>query len=190
MLRFQSTLPLRGVTCAACGSKLAWVFQSTLPLRGVTTRSSSQARPAPNFNPHSPCRERLSTHNTSFFRFYFNPCSPCGERPSVMSPTKPPLLFQSTLPLRGATGTVRAAHNHRRISIHVPPAGATCRPFRQCRVDGISIHVPLAGSDKADGTTWICLIISIHTPLAGSDFRAFRDHRGWFNFNPHSPCGE
>ena len=39
LTRFQSTLPLRGVTAAATGSGKLTKFQSTLPLRGVTLSS-------------------------------------------------------------------------------------------------------------------------------------------------------
>ena len=33
----------------------------------------------------------------------FNPRSPCGERPSPLNSIREPLIFQSTLPVRGAT---------------------------------------------------------------------------------------
>ena len=79
-----------------------------------------------NFNPRSPCGERLrSTSDTPKPR-YFNPRSPCGERPitrkhlttgAIISIHAPragsnfrrrllyayPEAFQSTLPVRGAT---------------------------------------------------------------------------------------
>ena len=59
-------------------------------------------------------------------------------------------LFQSTLPLRGATVT----------------AAPRMKPVQ------ISIHTPLAGSDEAGRRVWRGVgLISIHTPLAGSDFR-------------------
>ena len=34
------------------------------------------------------------------------------------------------------------------------------------------------------------LEISIHTPHAGSDESRWRQWLGWYDFNPHSPCGE
>ena len=81
-----------------------------------------------------------------------------------------PNLFQSTLPLRGAT----------LVGVHT-----TLTP-------SISIHTPLAGSDQRDlfGTA-VTIPISIHTPLAGSDRTARRPANAASNdFNPHSPCGE
>ena len=77
-------------------------------------------------------------------------------------------VFQSTLPLRGAT-VVIADNPH-------------------CCL--ISIHTPLAGSDFLSTVFNIRNYISIHTPLAGSDL--FRKNCSPLscNFNPHSPCGE
>ena len=83
--KFQSTLPLRGATL--CGMPIDYAaekFQSTLPLRGATWLASP-ARPESNFNPHSPCGERLAE------------CRIHADH----------RLFQSTLPLRGATAEMR-----------------------------------------------------------------------------------
>ena len=76
--------------------------------------------------------------------------------------------FQSTLPLRGATGDVAEWFAESVISIHTPLAGSDRRRVVLC---------PAAG-------------ISIHTPLAGSDGRRRTSGRGRSYFNPHSPCGE
>ena len=81
------------------------------PLAGSDFLLSAHWRSCKNFNPHSPCGER---HRALGFRV----------RPSI---------FQSTLPLRGAT---RQRHDKRKRRL-------------------ISIHTPLAGSDMdvGDGTT-------------------------------------
>ena len=68
------------------------------------------------------------TLKTSANSWNFNPHSPCGERPATVTLFFPDTLFQSTLPLRGAT---RASHIR---FLHLP----------------ISIHTPLAGSDQDD----------------------------------------
>ena len=121
---FQSTLPMRGAT-GRTGWKIGSVlFQSTLPMRGATSDCLRTTRSRWNFNPHSPCGERLLL----FVRMYFG------------------TLFQSTLPMRGAT--------------HVY---ALCRDFKD---------------------------ISIHTPHAGSDLSVPAGAAGYYDFNPHSPCGE
>ena len=76
-------------------------------MRGATT-SSRHIWGAPiNFNPHSPCGERrwelcpVCRHRSNF-----NPHSPCGERLSLPSDGITCFLFQSTLPMRGATAKV------------------------------------------------------------------------------------
>ena len=78
------------------------------------------------------------------------------------------LVFQSTLPLRGATAY--------RFSIDETLI--------------ISIHTPLAGSDVCGRISVDGEFISIHTPLAGSDVAAQFGGRSPRHFNPHSPCGE
>ena len=58
------------------------------------------------------------------FITYFNPRSPCGERPSAQrSPTGKP-VFQSTLPVRGATINRFTSYAFESISIHAPRAGS------------------------------------------------------------------
>ena len=77
-------------------------FQSTLPMRGATTPGRRSSNRQGNFNPHSPCGERLS----------INSYSPPNAR------------FQSTLPMRGATDERRYLHAVIAISIHTPHAGS------------------------------------------------------------------
>ena len=79
--QFQSTLPLRGVTFEPSEVARIFSFQSTLPLRGVTHRDSGR-KVGQGISIHTPlagsdlnCTVLLSSWN----------------------------LFQSTLPLRGAT---------------------------------------------------------------------------------------
>ena len=122
---FQSTLPLRGATNLMGTLVFPLIFQSTLPLRGATTRDSCK-EPSSKFQSTLPLRGAtvhggrpgggygISIHAplagsdrvaymTYRERMHFNPRSPCGERPTLNVVTLSPLLFQSTLPLRGAT---------------------------------------------------------------------------------------
>ena len=79
------------------------------------------------------------------------------------------LVFQSTLPLRGATAYRFSIDETLIISIHTPLAGSDV--CGRISVDGefISIHTPLAGSDSNRTVVELHVDISIHTPLAGSD---------------------
>ena len=123
---FQPTLPLRGATRARWCSRFASPFQPTLPLRGATANGRPPRTPRYRFNPRSPCGERrvarqhrlrelaVSTHaplagsDTSRCRAIsssrsFNPRSPCGERLTTCVSVPASVVFQPTLPLRGAT---------------------------------------------------------------------------------------
>ena len=165
-------------------------FQSTLPVRGATVLCEVSRGKQRNFNPRSPCGERrgafygctgltISIHapragsddvfwkvyprHTAFqstlpvrerrrqksmngWRRHFNPRSPCGER--LLTPQRAwwSKAFQSTLPVRGATAIIS---------------------YAKCSRD-ISIHAPRAGSDL-----W-CILLLWHG----------------LHFNPRSPCGE
>ena len=102
-------------------------------------------------------------------------------------------IFQSTLPVRGATARTRSVcsvwyyfnprspcgerrrtvwvqHTEIAISIHAPRAGSDPHPG-SCGYLGrlISIHAPRAGSDLMGGFQEADSCISIHAPRAGSD---------------------
>ncbi len=58
-LTFQSTLPMRGATFGTVAAIDAIKFQSTLPMRGATHIVLKSGQWSGNFNPRSPCGERL-----------------------------------------------------------------------------------------------------------------------------------
>ena len=149
--KFQSTLPVRGATTGQGRHALYRLISIHAPRAGSDAQDL-RAGPAVqvisihapragsdgslerlfvqrwNFNPRSPCGERLESSNktlsqTQFqstlpvrgatvqvrgdtlYTRYFNPRSPCGERP-LAGPAvcHGAAVFQSTLPVRGATG--------------------------------------------------------------------------------------
>ena len=102
------------------------------------------------------------------------------------------LIFQSTLPARGATDYLPKPFTDCIISIHAPrtgsdviilcffirggifqstlPArGATGRVIEADALTIISIHAPRTGSDRELMACMILLEISIHAPRTGSD---------------------
>ena len=123
---FQSTLPLRGATrhrpsppgrrqisihAPLAGSDVwilkrtesLWRFQSTLPLRGAT-KCHDKTRMSRKISIHAPLAGSDSRWTLSQRAdIDFNPRSPCGERPVALAFLVQEALFQSTLPLRGAT---------------------------------------------------------------------------------------
>ena len=122
---FQSTLPVWGATRNALGSgrvptisihaprvgsdtrtlrlaRYLFRFQSTLPVWGATAGRPGRRRRRPDFNPRSPCGERLVR---------------------VVDGTEQ-AVFQSTLPVWGATTHCRRSVSGSQISIHAPRVGS------------------------------------------------------------------
>ena len=124
------------------------------------------------------------------------------------------MIFQSTLPARGATLQGIGTHRKDCISIHAPRTGSDAPASgRDRRCSGISIHAPRTGSDKCEPRGLADRVISIHAPRTGSDrqknnatatptkFQSTLPARGatsdvalpcniGHDFNPRSPHGE
>ena len=126
--KFQSTLPVRGATCAyrpqfgneryfnprsPCGERrdvslhliTEIAFQSTLPVRGATEKSLDGVAKLVEFQSTLPVRGATPpAQGGEADPSNFNPRSPCGERPyRVLGRCGSLKGFQSTLPVRGAT---------------------------------------------------------------------------------------
>ena len=100
----------------------------------------------------------------------FNPRSPCGERPGTTPTLQGPNLFQSTLPVWGATFIDIIIPDDFLISIHAPRVGSDIKVELQLIVRKISIHAPRVGSDLPAGRSRpVGPRISIHAPRVGSD---------------------
>ena len=169
------------------------LFQSTLPVWGATIHAQHQTRQQDYFNPRSPCGERLrrntainarslisihaprvgSDYISAGFGGYwtdFNPRSPCGERRCHVGRWDRGYVFQSTLPVWGAT--------LRRADVSGP--------------DGkISIHAPRVGSDACrPRSTWRPCIFQSTLPVWGATVPFMMASVMPSYFNPRSPCGE
>ena len=142
-------------------------FQSTLPLRGATP-SNAVNNASSDFNPHSPCGERQTDHETDVDEDEFQSTLPLRGATRALSNPLRFRVFQSTLPLRGAT------YSRTPVQIFL----------------FISIHTPLAGSD---GSTAPCVArrkyFNPHSPC-GERQIPLQSRYNHINFNPHSPCGE
>ena len=123
----------------------------------------------PNFNPRSPCGERLVLRRAKSSIRDFNPRSPCGERLCAVSVPRPGEIFQSALPLRGAT-----TRRHRQDT-----GDTDFNPRSPCGERPASIRSCVSA-----------LVFQSALPLRG----ATEERRNRFaldkNFNPRSPCGE
>ena len=121
------------------------------------------------------------------------------------------LIFQSTLPVRGATSTIFPSFTSAWISIHAPREGSDLVRILIKRHTGISIHAPREGSDHNIRFTILITLqqfqstlpvrgatsqrpndrqtlhISIHAPREGSDQNPSHEACHPANFNPRSP---
>ena len=120
-----------------CGERLiaiplsfvSFQFQSTLPVWGATENSLFLLSQLRNFNPRSPCGERRGDGGAEIGgAAYFNPRSPCGERRSGVPNLSPYCIFQSTLPVWGATLILVVPPVMLDISIHAPRVGSDGEP--------------------------------------------------------------
>ena len=99
-------------------------FQSTRPLRGATLKPNEYLRTTSNFNPRAPCGARLPASSIPHaLNGHFNPRAPCGARLPAPLMWGSSEEFQSTRPLRGATG-------RRRIIRIQRPKFQSTRPLR------------------------------------------------------------
>ena len=124
MFTFQSTLPVRGATAPGNCTRRNPNISIHAPRAGSDPPRRSAETANSYFNPRSPCGERPFCGLRCTAQVHFNPRSPCGERrlPGVIS--QPFCLFQSTLPVRGATDMPDDAVQEMAISIHAPRAGS------------------------------------------------------------------
>ena len=122
---------------------------------------------------------------------HFNPRSPCGERPCwELSPRSMVPVFQSTLPVWGATNVTLGEVQALSISIHAPRVGS-------------DTHTPTTGSNCIFQSTlpvWGATVgyNGVHGGVRFQSTLPVWGATGWYNivdlkrryFNPRSPCGE
>ena len=102
----------------------------------------------------------------------FNPRSPWGERLGGWYSHKQRQLFQSTLPVGGATSDCCKRHQRgRSISIHAPRGGSdqNCAGCKQ-RIQDFNPRSPWGERHGTEKVTFRVKIISIHAPRGGSDY--------------------
>ena len=123
---FQSTHPVRGATVLiAIKLRLSREFQSTHPVRGATT-IGSWVQKASEISIHAPragCDEMMDI--PARMQSNFNPRTPCGVRRVKMVYVIIIKGFQSTHPVRGATGYVAKIMGAEVFQSTHPVRGAT-----------------------------------------------------------------
>ena len=125
-ISFQSSLPVWGATATRASSRNTRSISILAPRVGSDTLRRSGCCAPPYFNPRSPCGERLF--------------------PSGLPSAAPP--FQSSLPVRGATGAPPAQGEGQRPFNPRSPCGERLITQMIKNLPGIiSILAPRAGSD-------------------------------------------
>ena len=101
----------------------------------------------------------------------FNPRSPHGERRFyLLLVGVERLLFQPTLPARGATQGIYFSQLARKISTHAPRTGSDILAEMEKAKEDISTHAPRTGSDRKRQRRKATMSnISTHAPRTGSD---------------------
>ena len=96
-----------------------------------------------DFNPHSPCGERLRFSTKTIGRNYFNPHSPCGERPGDCAEQFIELVISIHTPLAGSDDRTR---HHPNIPYyfnpHSPCGERQRRSARSMRANNFNPHSP------------------------------------------------
>ena len=147
----------------------------------------------PDFNPRCPCGQRLvdpaastprrlisihAAHAGSDFHFYgfakslkdFNPRCPCGQRRNSGRTFRNRTRFQSTLPMRAATGNDYSGYVLITISIHAAHAGSdTATPHYLSAAYNFNPRCPCGQRLGLDIDKEATVDISIHAAHAGSD---------------------
>ena len=96
-------------------------------------------------------------------------------------------VFQSTLPVWGATMAAVLMFNIESISIHAPRVGSDLPGVPTTAVVSISIHAPRVGSDLRRWVLSLLIKISIHAPRVGSDHGHHQRRRRRLGISIHAP---
>ncbi len=124
-------------------------FQSTLPLRGATPIQARRAATL-EISIHAPLAGSDAAARWKWiWKLRISIHAPlAGSDATTRRASRPSARFQSTLPLRGATGAGDVADGRRLDFNPRSPCGERRRSLWRLKKSGlISIHAPLAGSD-------------------------------------------
>ncbi len=147
--QFQSTLPLRGATRLQKQSGMTIKISIHTPLAGSDSLMRFTTCRPRLISIHTPLAgsDPISTRHRRHGRCDFNPHSPCGERRSDSISISTPKVFQSTLPLRGATRAWRRCpHTSSHFNPH-SPCGERQGSIPQCLLQSrFQSTLPLRGA--------------------------------------------
>ena len=166
-------------------------FQSTLPVWGATNQLKcddpytfiSIHAPRVGSDWHCGCLLGCCSH--------FNPRSPCGERLIPIPGLRDIVIFQSTLPVWGATDVVWPELRSKVISIHAPRVGSDLAQTFNKQLDiTFQSTLPVWGATAASRKSQLKRLFQSTLPVWGATTFRPHYHMILFDFNPRSPCGE
>ena len=209
---FQSTLLMRGATASCRSAHRGRHFnprssceerRGSIPVNKTVTdfnpRSSceerlrwcSAAASRGHFNPRSSCEERPASVRTSCRTSYFNPRSSCEERQDKPGPKYQPIIFQSTLLMRGATQSTRSIGFFLIFQSTLLMRGATAASISFSSAPSrFQSTLLMRGATGHHAVVLVEADISIHAPHARSDLCRLTVNSKLFYFNPRSSCEE
>ena len=123
---FQSTLPVWGATAVSGTFGQLMIISIHAPRVGSDQSSFTKRARERNFNPRSPCGERLVASRQAAKASLFQSTLPVWGATSKFDFYNPLFAFQSTLPVWGATGAFLRGRKTAGISIHAPRVGSDC----------------------------------------------------------------
>ena len=147
------------------------IFQPTLPVRGATTASEKRVGVS-RISTHAP---RAGSDYSSLigrsFHSDFNPRSPCGERHRKRRCSAAGLIFQPTLPVRGATQyQIRLARCIFNFNPRSPCGERLPLSLIPFCPKLFQPTLPVRGATPVRPHLPQVRVISTHAPRAGSDF--------------------
>ncbi len=188
---FQSTLPVWGATAVSGTFGQLMIISIHAPRVGSDQSSFTKRARERNFNPRSPCGERLVASRQAAKASLFQSTLPVWGATSKFDFYNPLFAFQSTLPVWGATAENIYKKEDNHISIHAPRVGSD---FSAHNGDLIKLDFnprsPCGERHLSAGAGGMSGFISIHAPRVGSDRGLSEGQEDSWYFNPRSPCGE
>ena len=167
---FQSTHPMRGATNLPSCNLPIFVISIHAPHAGCDN-AINRALDAIGISihaPHAGCDASISHSGIYYSISIHAPHAGCDRLDNMCIALK--LRFQSTHPMRGATGCTECIERRVPISIHAPHAGCDwCTAPRDGQQDDFNPRTPCGVRRRNSGKGRFVWDISIHAPHAGCD---------------------
>ena len=161
-------------------------------MRGATTAIDSDTQFINNFNPRSPCGERLNRSNDIFDSRYISTHAPrAGSDVLPYASVKPRRIFQPTLPVRGATVVTNQLNSSFLFQPTLPVRGATYSVSSiPSLLPDFNPRSPCGERQKMIEEMEQLNKFQPTLPVRGATHHHPILIRPVINFNPRSPCGE